>query len=354
MKSKVKRQSKKPFSNQKIKKTFLGLLVTLILLGFSWTTDKLTTATLPTSNDPPLLYSNQCQDDLQLTLSSAIKQAKDSVLLMIYTLSDEKIIQGLKQKSEQGVKVKVVCDGKASPFVERKLGSKVDVIKRFGDGLMHLKILVIDQSQVWIGSANMTTESLKMHGNLILAIQSQALGKLMETKANQLPEEGKSISLPPEEFLIGGQKVEMWFLPSNSKPIDRLINLISLAKETISVAMFTWTRMDLAQAVVKAANKGVKVEVVLDQYAAKGASSKVAKFLQKNGIPTYYNRSGGLLHHKFLYVDKTLVNGSANWTKAALDGANDDCFVILNDLSTLQQEQMNKLCKILKKESTKQ
>jgi cardiolipin synthase A/B len=336
------------------RQSFLSLIVTLILFAFYWAGEQLTTATLPSSNDPPYLYSNQCHDDLQLTLTSAIQEAKQSILLIIYTLTDSKIINSLNEKSEQGIDTRVIYDGKASPFADRRLGPKVKVLKRFGDGLMHLKILVIDGVQTWIGSANMTGDSLKMHGNLIMAMQSSALGEAIKSKADAIPEAGRGLSCPHSNFLIGGHAVELWFLPDDPQALARLKTLISTAKKTIRVAMFTWTRMDLAEAVVEAANRGIKVEVVLDHYSANGASSKIAKFLKKSGIPTYFNQNNGLLHHKFLYVDnQTLVNGSANWTKAAFT-KNDDCFVVLNNLSDKQQSQLDSLWDILLKESIPQ
>lgn len=339
---------------RKFRQTLLGLAVSLILVGFYWAAEQLTTPPLPTSNDPPFLYANQCQDDLQLAFTSAIHQAKRSVLLMIYSLTDSKILQALKEKGDEGVEVKVICDGTASPFAERKLGSRVKITKRFGDGWMHLKILVLDGTQVWIGSANMTNDSLKMYGNLVMAFQSPALGDMILTKAGGIPEKGRGRRLPHQDFVIGGHPVELWFLPDDAQALDRLKSLIASAQKTVRVAMFTWTRMDMAQAVVNAANRGVKVEVVLDHNAGRGCGSKVVKFLKTHGIATYFNQGNGLLHHKFLYIDNhTLVNGSANWTKAAFQD-NDDCFVVLGNLSEKHQMQMESLWGIILKESKKQ
>ena len=82
-----------------------------------------------------------------------------------------------------------------------------------------------------------------------------------------------------------------------------------------------------------------------------GASAKVAALLKKGGIPVKCNRGGNLLHHKFMYIDgKTLVNGSANWTKAAFE-KNDDCFIILHDLTDTQREFMDKLWAVIDSET---
>jgi phosphatidylserine/phosphatidylglycerophosphate/cardiolipin synthase-like enzyme len=95
--------------------------------------------------------------------------------------------------------------------------------------------------------------------------------------------------------------------------------------------------------VAKAHKRGVRVSVSLDRYAGKGAGAKVADYLKKNGVPVFFYQGPGLLHHKFMEIDdELLVNGSANWTKAAFD-KNDDCFAILHNLTTKQQNQLNKL-----------
>ncbi len=335
----------------KVQKSVLYLLLPLIAMGFYWVAEKLTKTEMPASEAPPLLYSNQTRDDLTLTLQEGIKQAKQSVLLIIYTLTDQKIVKALQQKSEEGVSVMVICDGRASPFVERKLGPRVRIVKRFGDGIMHLKILVIDDSQVWIGSANMTGESLRMHGNLILGFYSPALGQMITQKAKTMPEEGFGVPFTSRSFLMGGQKLEMWFLPDNPEAASKITSMISSAKKTLRVAMFTWTRMDFAEEVVKAFKRGVDVSVALDRHSGQGASSQVANFLKKNGVPLYFNQDTGLLHHKFMEIDnQILVNGSANWTKAAF-AKNDDCFVVLHDLTVSQQKKMDALWKAILRDS---
>ncbi len=115
--------------------------------------------------------------------------------------------------------------------------------------------------------------------------------------------------------------------------------------------MFTFTRQDFAQAIIQAAKRGVKTEVVIDHQSAKGASAKVVALLQKAGVSVSLSQGSALLHHKFLYIDgKVLENGSANWTKAAFT-QNDDCFLILHELNDSQKQQMEKLWKVIKAES---
>lgn len=349
---KKKRLSSKPPFSKKFKKTLFSLFVGLILSFFAWTTDSINTVELPHADQPPLFYSNQTRDDLQKIYLKAIQEAKKSILLIIYGLTDDAVIAQIKQKAEEGIDVQIICDCKASPNLEKKIGSGVKLLKRMGKGLMHLKILVIDGTQTWIGSANLTSESLKMHGNLVMAMDCPAFASAIYTKADTLTEYDPCEATSSQNFVFGDQQTELWFLPDNRKASVRIKDLIRSAKKTIKIAMFTWTRQDFAKEVVEAHKRGVHVEAVIDHNSSKGASAAVVETLRKGGVPIHISQGTGLLHHKFMLIDgKILENGSANWTKAAFT-QNDDCFMILNNLTPPQKNLLKNLWKVIWQESS--
>lgn len=340
-------------SQKKLIKTALTLISFLLILCAAWISEPLfVIKPAPASGDVPRLLSNQTGDNLEQAYTSAILEAKQSVLLMIFSLTNDSVIHALRQKSEQGIPVKVICDAKASPNIIQKLGPKVNVIRRFAKGLMHLKILTIDGKECWIGSANMTGESLKMHGNLVVVLSDPTLAEILAEKASRLHEYDKDGEVQHKEFLVGGQSIELSFLPDDRKGSQRIKQLIHSAKKTIRVAMFTWTRYDMAKELISAQKRGVNVEVVLDNSSAKGASAKIAELLKKEGIPLTYSNSGSaLLHHKFMWIDDNILEiGSANWTKAAFT-QNDDCFLILHALTDEQRSHMQNLWQAIKTDS---
>lgn len=345
----MKKTKRRNTSPQKLLFTLLTITLTL---AFYWSTENYVQPSLPQSDQPPRLYASPGPVDLQSTFSKAIDEAQHSILLIIYNLTDKKILHALNQKCTAGIPVRVVCDGKTSPYIERKLHPKIKLLRRFGPNLMHQKILVIDNSQVWIGSANMTGESLQMHANLVTGMESHALAALIAEKANSFEEVGSnSQRIQHREFRLGGQQVEMWFLPDDKGAIDRIKSLIEGARKTIRVAMFTWTRRDLAQAIIDAQKRGVKVEVVIDYNASQGAGASIMKFLIQSHVPVQVSQGSALFHHKFLWIDgTTLVNGSANWTKAAFT-QNDDCFIVMHDLTDEQRGQMESLWSTILQES---
>ena len=333
-------------------KIYYLILIAFLLFSIFYVGDKLLNVSAISEKNKVILLSNQTLDDLQLTYLKSINEAKESILLIVYGLTDYKLINALKKKAESGIKVEVIADHAASQGVKSKLGKKIDVTLRRAQGLMHQKILVIDQEKVWIGSANFTVPSLKMHGNLIGGFYNPDLAKLVYRKGKMLKAEGKIEQLLPTIFNIDESNVEMWFLPDGKDGVKRVQDLIKSAKKSIKVAMFTFTRQDFAKSLIEARKRGVQTEVVIDSNSMSGASGKVAKLFRDNDFPVRRSLPGDpLLHHKLMIIDDhIIVNGSANWTIAAFT-KNDDCFFVLYNLNEKQNRHLNKLWRVITNES---
>lgn len=328
-----------------MKKLTLAILAFFIFSCFIYTYNRSHEHHLPSTLSQAELYSTQNGDDLKASIIQSIRQAKSSVLLIIFTLKDPDVIAELRKKAESGVTVTVICDAKASREAKEGLGKHVDLLRRFSEGHMHPKILVIDDEQVWIGSANMTTESLNHHANLVTGLTSKELASHIWNKANSLHEYSREDCLSYYDCDVNGHRVEMSFQPGDGKGKERIKQMLRSAQKTIRVGMFAFTRFDFARELIQAKKRGVSVEVALDLGMSRGAGSKVVAMLKKEGIPLRFNDGRHLLHHKFAYIDsKCLINGSANWTKAAFT-QNDDCFIILHNLTENQVAQMERLWK---------
>lgn len=322
------------------------LLFSLFYFGYAtFHTDQIV------SGSPPLLLSQETGNDLQKTFRKAISDAKESVWLSIYTLKDPAILHALNKKAKEGVSVHVISDSKASGALLKTLGRQIKLTLRSGKGIMHHKILVIDSRNIWLGSANMTTSSLKMHGNLVMGIESLELGEKIIEKLTKLSNEGFTYPVLKELATVSDQKMELWFLPDNAKAHEKVKNLIRSAKKTIKVAMFTWTRFDFAEELSEANERGVKTEVVLDRSASLKTNTKIVEALFKANIPVRLSEGNGLLHHKMMIIDDTiLLNGSANWTYSAFQ-KNEDYFAVLYDLNEDQRRLLNLLWKEIMRDS---
>lgn len=335
-----------------IRNSILSILFILITFFLAWLKEDSQKAPELPKEGSLVIYTNHNGDDLQSLFRTAIVKAESSVLLMVYSLTDNVIIDALNAKSQEGVDVKVITDGKAAPFLRRFLDDKIDLLMRFDKGIMHLKILVVDEQLVWIGSANMTRESLRLYPNLVLGIDSPPLADYIKDKAAGMVEEGKNkIELHRSFPLADDHTLQLWFFPDNRDGPRQVVNLISSAKKSIKVALFTWTRQDFAEVLLKAMKRGVKVETVIDFGQSHGVGAGVVKFLKQEKIPVRLSRSEGVFHHKMMIVDdEILLIGSANWTKAAFT-KNDDCFVILMPLTEIQKEQLDQMWNAIYRES---
>lgn len=253
----------------------------------------------------------------------------------MFGLSDRSILKALSEKIEEKISTTVYYDTGGSPQIHKYLsGGKIFPIKNVG--LMHQKIVVLDKETVFIGSANMTTTSMKMHDNLVVGLVSHTVAKFLEDHKPYTP--------GYLHATVGGQSLELWLLPDpRGHALGELRKKIRNANRSIKIALFTFTHPGLIEEVIDAHKRGIQVSIVVDLHSGLGASSKAIDLLRTAGVPVLLSQGIQLLHHKFIYIDEqTLVTGSANWTKAAFY-KNSDCILALHHLTKEQRRFMNRL-----------
>ena len=88
-----------------------------------------------------------------------------------------------------------------------------------------------------------------------------------------------------------------------------------MAKKTIDLAIFSFTNNDLADALIAAHERGVKVRIITDDEAMKGKGADTQRMADA-GIPCRTDSEEQYhMHNKFMVVDQTiLLTGSFNWT----------------------------------------
>lgn len=137
-------------------------------------------------------------------------------------------------------------------------------------------------------------------------------------------------------------EIEVYFSPRGNCSRE-IMQELSGAKETIDIAMYYFTSVELADMLVEMKDRGVKIRIYLDESQEMGKYSK-AQFLKNRGVQVKFESGSGLMHNKFCVIDnKTVITGSYNWTKNA-EERNDENVIILHDSETakIYQEQFNK------------
>ncbi len=123
-----------------------------------------------------------------------------------------------------------------------------------------------------------------------------------------------------------------------------MVSWIDAAEKTLDGAIYGLTDEAIAQALIRAHTRGVRVRLVHDKTQAAGRHD-VTEELLKAGIPVHIQRGseGGILHDKFLIIDgEYVLTGSFNWTANATQ-KNDENFVVLDDQAPKFQAEFKRL-----------
>jgi phosphatidylserine/phosphatidylglycerophosphate/cardiolipin synthase-like enzyme len=290
--------------------------------------------TLPSQEAPFTFYSNQTEHNLEKTILASVEKAKKKIVLSTFGEVDLDLLTLLKERHESGIEVILHYDAKSFPkFLRHEL--PYTVVGHKEKGLMHQKIVAIDDEFVVLGSTNLTYSSYKIHDNFLMGIFSTALSeKIVDQLSN-----------PNYPFLIEETfhqgHLTFWSLPGmHDSSLQNLIDALNGAANSINCMVFTFTHPKLLEALVAAHRRGVLVEVTIDKKSAKGASKEVISRLRSQGISVYVNNHQGLMHHKMCLIDKEIFFfGSANWTKSAFE-KNRDYLVRIDHLDQETKDQI--------------
>ncbi len=234
-------------------------------------------------------------------LLKALSRAQGSIYLSSFGYSDPELDQVLQAKADQGLSITVVYDRTLPP--PPLVGPHVSLIKDKRSGLMHRKVVIIDEKTLFLGSTNATESSYKLHYNHMIQMEDE---KLAAAVVEAKPYETAQFTFYP--------------LPAQKKEVIRALgDLIDHAEKKIYLAIFTLTHQVIINKIIESRLRGVDVQIVIDQQMARGASLKAINELKKYDIPLFVQRGSSLFHHKCALIDDRFVLGSANWTKSGFE-----------------------------------
>lgn len=112
---------------------------------------------------------------------------------------------------------------------------------------------------------------------------------------------------------------------------EEIIEQISASQEFIDVAMYSFTSEPIAEALVRAKNRGVRVRILLDKLQAAGRYSQ-HQYLLDNGVRIITDVHGGIMHNKIAIIDgRVLLTGSFNWTKSAEERNEENLLLFIDE-----------------------
>ncbi len=110
-----------------------------------------------------------------------------------------------------------------------------------------------------------------------------------------------------------------------------IVSLIEGASSQVYVAVYSFTRDDVAQALINARERGVDVKVLIEDERANERGSEYGR-LKDAGVDVRRDGNPDLMHHKFIVIDGAMVvTGSYNLSAAAEDRNDENIIVLLSE-----------------------
>ncbi|XP_033736395.1 mitochondrial cardiolipin hydrolase-like isoform X3 [Pecten maximus] len=114
--------------------------------------------------------------------------------------------------------------------------------------------------------------------------------------------------------------------------LSKLFMKLSRSIKSMDVCVFVMTCTDLTDLLIQAHRRGVCVRVITDCEQVDATGSQVWR-LRSEGIAVRTDGSSFFMHHKFVVIDeKTLINGSFNWTRQAITGNQENLLISDNPM----------------------
>jgi len=118
------------------------------------------------------------------------------------------------------------------------------------------------------------------------------------------------------------------FFSRVDNPQAAIARVLDGANQTIHIAMYCFTDAKLAEAVVRARQRGVQTYVYLDKSQVNHQYTQ-ARYLATNGVPVRISSNPAIMHNKFAIIDgSTVITGSYNWTKSAYQRNDENLLII--------------------------
>ncbi len=323
-----------------------GILLALLLtLGLS-SCIPAATPVYQDNNSIEIYFSGEGHDSQGVidALVNAINDAQSSVDVAMYNINLKEIEMALLQAEQRGVRVRIVMESDAlDGRVPRNLVEKgIPIVSDGKESLMHNKFMVIDQTQVWTGSLNLTESGMTEDRNNLVRLNNTDLAQLYTDEfeemyiAKKFGNDSPASELKKTQYDVDSIPVSVYFSPDD-RVMEFILNEVNQAQQTITVLGYSFTSDPLAEALIERAHYGVQVSGVFDRDMYKANIGTEYDRLVSAGLFFCLDGESGLMHNKVIVIDeKMVILGSYNFTASA-ERYNDENVVFLYDRDIAQE-----------------
>jgi phosphatidylserine/phosphatidylglycerophosphate/cardiolipin synthase-like enzyme len=270
-------------------------------------------------------------------LAAAIDSARLSVDVAIYSLSLNSVRDALIRAHKRGVKVRMVMESdnldRSDPQKLKDAG--IPILGDRREGLMHDKFLVIDNSEVWMGSMNFTDSGAYADNNNLMRIRSVKMAEDYTKEFEEMFVNDKFgpdvvAETPNPQVTIDGTPIDVYFSPDDGV-LASLLDLINNAQKSIYFMAFSFTEDSLGDAVRARAQDGVVVAGVMEAEQVKSNIGTEFDPFKQAGLDVLRDGNDGQMHHKVMIIDEnTVAFGSYNFTNSA-ETRNDENLIVVHN-----------------------
>jgi len=289
-----------------------------------------------TNPESPL--SSQGTGGVDGPLVDAIDNAKLSVDVAAYSLSLNSVRFALINAHNRGVTVRMVMEStnmdRSDP--QELINAGIPIVGDEQQGLMHDKFMVIDKSEVWLGSMNFTDSGTYDDNNHIMRIHSTKIAENYTTEFEEMFNEnlfGENVraATPHPELTIDKVDVKNYFSPDDGV-LNALALVVDSAQESIYFLAFSFTSNELGDIVREKDAAGLTVKGVMeDEQVRSNQGTEYDPFLQA-GLDVRVDGNAGQMHHKVFIIDeKIVVLGSYNFSQSAETRNDENVLIIYNE-----------------------
>jgi phosphatidylserine/phosphatidylglycerophosphate/cardiolipin synthase-like enzyme len=268
--------------------------------------------------------------------------AQFSIDMAMYHLDLWSVRDALIYAHRRGVEVRVVTDSAYKDELEIKSLQEagIVVVEDHRPSLMHHKFVVIDRSEVWTGSMNMTVNGAYRNDNNLFRIKSK---EVVENFVREFEEMfGGDIfgasSLPDTPYpiiQIDGKVVEVYFSPEDAV-LNRILEMLRDTDVSVEILAYSFTADIIGETLLDLHKAGVAVRGVVEGSQISATGSEAPR-LRQAGLDIRLDGNSANMHHKVILLDHEIVIfGSYNFTRSA-EEKNDENVLIIHDPALASQ-----------------
>ncbi len=270
-------------------------------------------------------------------LVEAIDAARLSIDVAAYSLSLNSVRNALIRAHDRGVTVRVVMEStnmdRSDP--QKLIEAGIPIIGDNRAGLMHDKFMVIDRSEVWMGSMNFTDAGAYDDNNNLMRIRSKEIAEDYAVEFDEMFNDdmfGPDVvaKTPNPTVTINGTRMDVFFSPDDHV-LAALVPLLEQAQESIYFLAYSFTSNQLGDILRQKAEDGLTVAGVMDDGQVKSNQGTEFDPFRRDSLDVRRDGIDGLMHHKVFIIDKKIVVfGSYNFSQSA-EETNDENLIIVYD-----------------------